>query len=717
MVKGLIKWEGIYDYMQIHTTLRHYSRIIRQRFVFILLGILFCVSATGLISICIPPVYQAKTLLKVNSTATSSSNDVYNAQALAVDYALLVTSPEVLGAAAQRLPGVTIGKLQQVISDAPIENTQIIEIRAQAEEARLAANMANMVATIFIQLQAKKETDRLQNSANLLTQHIAATRLDLDAAQEYLNVLQNNHAAPASIAQQKSLVDTDQANYGLLLTDYSQLQVQKLQAANILSIAQAAQPPDRPDSPQTLTNMLLAAAMSLLLMILLVLLLDWLDTTIKTGQDVINMAGQIPLGCIPASSRAEGAELLNLAAKSCAPAREALSMVGINLRAQLKGQRFLLVSGTRTNVGATTVAVYLAISLAQTGMRVLLLDANHRRPLLHEVFHGPNTNGLSNRLADIERFQEQPTIYPHNWLQHWKTPIANLWLLPAGPPPVQSAATTTQGLQKLKEWLLGERQMPDNNHMPPLIDLIICDTTPLDEGSDTYALSMIADGIVMVIEAGKEQKEMLCDTHAIHLHAPLLGVVVNRQKVGQTTYYYANSHNAESMAIVHKLDANEEGGSLQAPGQHTDNVANSLTYEKQTISEVPGIRFAATHAVTSRKIAEHPAPLMSTPRPAAPLTLITGKLARINAPKTPIVFPLSSPGEYTPSSAELLTGDFQQIGNVQASDAVMPFPLRKGRIDATTDPLTGTKRRIEPELQGMVQETKTQFKTRPGKRA
>ncbi len=569
--------------MQIHLTLRHYAHTIRQRIVFILLGVVFCVSTTGLISLCIPPVYQAKALLKVNNPAATSNNDVYNAQALAVDYALLITSPEVLQTTAQRLPGVTVGELQQAISDAPVMNTQIIEIRAQAEEARLSADIANMVALIFIQLQATKEADRLQNSATMLIQRIAATRLDLDAAQEYLNALQNNHAVPASIAQQRSLVDTDQANYKLLLTDYSQLQVQKLQAATVLSIAQAAQPPDRPSSPQVLITMSLAAAMSLLLMTLLVLLLDWLDTTIKTSEDVINLTGLVPLGSIPAGSRMEGGELLNLGATGSQPVREALNMIGIHVRTQLKGQRFLLVSGVQTKVGVTTVAVHLAISLAQSGMRILLLDINQRRPLLHEVFRSSNTNGLNNRLVDIERFREQPTLYPNSWLQHWKTPIANLWLIPTGPPPVQPAATSIQKLQQLKEWLLGEREISGESSILPLIDLIICDTAPLNEGGDTYGLSTIADGIIMVIEAGKEQKEILCDIATLHTQAQILGVVINRQKVGQRPYYYIHSQNTENRAPVHMKSSDTVKQALRE--QRVDRL-HSPAHEQQTGGKV-----------------------------------------------------------------------------------------------------------------------------------
>jgi len=704
--------------MQIHTTLRHYAHIIRRRIIFVLLGVAICTGITGIISLYIPPVYQAKTLLKVNNIATNNNNDIYNAQAAAVDYALLVTSPEVLRAATKKLPDISAGNLQQVISDSPVENTQIIEIRAQANEPQKAADRANVVASAFIQLQTAKETDRLQDTANLITQHIAAARFDLDTAQAYLNVLQNSHAAQASIAQQHSLVDTDQANYGLLLTNYSQLQVQKLQVATILSVVQAAQPPDAPVSPQPLISMLLAAAMSFLLMILLVLLLDWLDTTIKTAEDVANLTGLTPLGCIPSVHKTESANLLNLALQSNILIRDALNMVGTNLSVQHMRQRLLLVSGTRAGVGSSTVAAYLAIALAQAGIRVLLLDANPHRPLLHTAFRAPNTNGLSNRIGDVERFQEHPTRYPGNWLNRWKTPLTNLWLLPAGPSTNTLTPTTLpiQGLQQLKGWLLGE---PQTVKEKPLIDLILCDTAPIGEGNDTYALSTIADGIIMVIEAAKEQKEALCNTHALHLKAPIVGVVINRQKAGQTSYYYTDPRNRESTTLVsQKMSVPTQKADIQTSIQHEDSLA---PYEEPTVSNMPGITLKPPHIFT-HKIAERPMTQALPLQSEAAMPATTRKLMQVTklAPSTPIL-PVSPPAsEQFGTSTRTTTIEAQPEVEVQMPhiETPAPFSLYTGQAEITTDPLVEANIEFEQEKQAArtAQPYKTQFRTRPIKR-
>src|SRR6266566_891191 len=114
--------------MHIQDTLRHYAQVIRNCFRFILLGVIFGSTVTFVISLFLPPVYQASALVSVNSAptaaATASGNDVFSAQAQAVSYAILVTSPEVLQEASKKLPEMTIDELKNVVSDSPMDNTQ-----------------------------------------------------------------------------------------------------------------------------------------------------------------------------------------------------------------------------------------------------------------------------------------------------------------------------------------------------------------------------------------------------------------------------------------------------------------------------------------------------------------------------------------------------------------------------------------------------------------
>ncbi|GCE10502.1 polysaccharide biosynthesis tyrosine autokinase [Tengunoibacter tsumagoiensis] len=539
--------------MQIHATFRHYGRVFRHHARLILLGVTLATGLTAALNFMLPSTYQARSLVKVNgntsTTATTTTNDVFSAQAQAVSYALLVTSPEVLQQASKQLPGVAVADLAQQISASPLDNTQIIEVRGQATSAQQAADNTNAVVNAFLAVEQAKEETHLDDLSNQLNQQLTQTKVVLDNAQQQVAILQNNHGDEQTIAQQKSLADAQQASYTALLASYNQLQAQKLQALNMLRIAQVAVPPDRPASPQIALNIGLAAGLSLLVMLVLALVLDWMDTTIKTTEDVVQLAGLAPLGAIPVSTLQKNV-LLDFSYESTDVARERLFLLGAQFQAQYPAVRMLMVSGLHSQVGVTTVATYLALSLAQSGQRVLLVDANLRRSLLHKIFQQPNAGGLANRLPDVHRFADYAGHHPFSWLNQWATTFPNLWLLPAGPATKQpTSLLRLSELRQLKTWLLGQHPLQIAHSLPRLVDLIIFDTPALDAHTDAQLLADMVDGTLLVLEAGKEQRETLQETQALlqRLDAPILGVVINRQKAGQHSYFYVDQVPAKTV--------------------------------------------------------------------------------------------------------------------------------------------------------------------------
>ncbi len=491
-----------------------------------------------------PPVYQVSALVKVDSgsmiTATGSGNDIFSAQAQAVSYALLVTSPEVLQEAARKLPGMTVDQLKKVVSDSPVDNTELIEVRANDQSPEQAANIANTVATTFVQFQETQERTRLQNAANQLSQNMIQAKMNIETAQKKLTVSQNNHAAEDSIAQQQSQLATYQSTYNALLSSNDQLQTQMQQTDSMLSIAQRAIPPDKPTSPQVILNTVLAASMTMLLMITLVLLQDWLDVTIKTVDDVVQLARLEPLGSIP----------LGTSTAECYPGSEhtdevkdAYSMLGRPFLILSQGKRVVLVTSPRSKSGTTTAATYLALSLAKSGIRVLLVDANVRRPSRHNLLLDPETDGPVKSLHDMASWSESAIPLPHLWLNQWKTAIPNLWLLPAGPlgqtPP--PSLLHEPALGRFMDCLLGRMLDTSEQLQSRLVDMIIFDTAALDQGTDAYLLSAIADATVLIVEAGKEHKDTFHRLNVIfqRFGAPILGVVVNRQRKQHRSYFYA----------------------------------------------------------------------------------------------------------------------------------------------------------------------------------
>ncbi len=261
--------EGQSELMPKNAILRHYVRVIRDRSMYILFFTIIFTSLTYFISISLPPVYQATTLIKVdtitNDDTTSAPND-----------AILVTSPEVLQIATQRLSHINRSQLQQALSSSIINHTRLLLIQSQATSAQQATRIADVVATSFIQVQENKETAHLQTALQELAPQISSIRKDLDADQQRLNTLKAEQSVAQNISQQKSLLDIDQSNYNQLLTTYSQLRIQKLQVPDMLSIMQPAVASEQPLNPHTWLHTLLATIISISALCLLVLLHDWL---------------------------------------------------------------------------------------------------------------------------------------------------------------------------------------------------------------------------------------------------------------------------------------------------------------------------------------------------------------------------------------------------------------------------------------------------------
>ncbi len=506
----------------------HYVLVLWRRAWLILLIVALCSGATFYINRLSPPVYEASALIQVHD-AGASNNNVFTDQALAQSYALLVNQADVLQVVAKKIPRVTVQQLQTTVSDSPLDNTQIIQVRASAKNPALAAQIANAVVNAFIALQ----------------KDVIAARQVVDNDQTDLLALQTDHADQGRITHQQDILSNDQINYTSLQTNYNQVQQQLLQASNTLSIVQLATPPGAPISPRTLVNTLVAAALSLLLMLVFVLLLDWMDTTVKTPEDIEQMTGFTALGSVPLCKGRGGknASLTPLVENSALD--QAFVGISTNVTMVNNGGSSIVVTGLHTRCGTSTVAANLAISLARSGVRVLLIDANIRKAALHEVLQNTNKQGLTTTLADDSILQDISGSQMHTWLTQWRTRIPHLWFLPAGPMPAQQKPIMRSPvIPALLKRLLQPNPDSGITGPPSFVDIVIFDAPPLGEDTDTLAIASFTDAAILVIEAGKEQAIMLRKAqHMLNrLGSSLLGVVVNRQTPKQHPYFYVSRY-------------------------------------------------------------------------------------------------------------------------------------------------------------------------------
>jgi len=179
----------------------------------------------------------------------------------------------------------------------------------------------------------------------------------------------------------------------------------------------------------------------------------------------------------------------------------------------------IIVTSSGPAEGKSTTTANLAVVFAQQGKRVLLIDADLRKPTVHYTFRQENHIGLSNVLTRQSTLQEAVKV----------TSQDKLWVLSSGPiPPNPSELLGSKGMQTLLEQAKEE------------YDVIILDTPPVLAVTDAQILSNTADGVVLVVSSGKTETESAKKAKELleSAKAKILGVVLNNKKVQDSQYYY-----------------------------------------------------------------------------------------------------------------------------------------------------------------------------------
>jgi capsular exopolysaccharide synthesis family protein len=182
----------------------------------------------------------------------------------------------------------------------------------------------------------------------------------------------------------------------------------------------------------------------------------------------------------------------------------------------------LLVTSCIPGEGKTTTAVNLATSLVQTGARVLVIDADMRRPRIHSIFGITNRRGLCTALAN--ELTEAETL---DLVQ--KEVTSGLQLLPSGPIPPNPAE------------LIGSEQMRNLvTRMKTNFDHIVIDSPPIASFTDGVLLSSVSDGVILVIHASKCSRKVVRRSQLAleEVGAKVLGVLLNNVTTHSPDYYY-----------------------------------------------------------------------------------------------------------------------------------------------------------------------------------
>jgi capsular exopolysaccharide synthesis family protein len=382
------------------------------------------------------------------------------------------------------------------------------------------------------------------------------TRMQHELRDEYLAAVQRETLLTTAFEQQKQ--EANQLNesaieYSVLKRDaesnrqlYQDL-LQRLKEAGVsaglrssnIRVVDVARTPTAPITPNVPRNLEIGLLLGLACGIGLALFLESVDTSIRNMEELSAISTLPALGTIPlqissngyvrkrlktmsAEPETSGSSALVTYARPKSEAAEAYRALRTSILLSSFGAppKVILVTSALPQEGKTTISANSALVLAQRGSRVLLIDADLRRPGIDKLFGFRSRGGLSTLISGVDKIEDVVVPYPQ---------VPNLWILPAGPIPPQPVE------------LLGSTVMKDHiARWRDEFDHIIIDTPPCLSVTDAVVLSLEADRVILVARSGKTTKPAFrraCDL-LLQVNARVMGTVLNALDLRSSEGYY-----------------------------------------------------------------------------------------------------------------------------------------------------------------------------------
>jgi non-specific protein-tyrosine kinase len=580
-----------------------YWKIIRKRLWFIILLMLIAGAGAGYYGEQQPVLYSTTTTLFLNPAARSpllpyqavqTSNQM---ESLANTYSEYMRTRSFAHLVVQDL-GLPISEVaaQRALSTAYVANTQFFRITAIHSDPQTAQGLANTAAEVLIaentarrrieqqQLEAQHNPDfqRLVDLRVTLQNELALYNERIASLQSQLNDLQGSPQSATAGQQigdlQERLVQLQELRSSNL-TALNQTQTALANSAPAASpaanpvavVVDAASLPTVPLASKTVTFVLLALVASLAVAAGLSVLWEYLDYTVKTPEVLEMIYGMPAQGVIGVSSGVQahdkrGAMLVTLS-EPHSPEAEAFRVLrtGVVVASLHTPVHSLLITSAKPGEGKSFVAANLAVSYAQNGNRVILVDADLRKPSLHRIFDLPLAPGFSNLVINHQE-EVANMIRP--------TAVQNLWVLTCGiipPNPVEllGSPRAAQVMVQLEDYA----------------DIVIYDSPPAATVTDAAVLASQMDAVLQVVLAGRTRIDLVrrCKTLLEKVETHIIGPVLNQAKqtdiesYAHTYSYYHEQSKSAGILNWRRLFAGRQGSrqtSASNPVANADQYAS-----------------------------------------------------------------------------------------------------------------------------------------------
>ncbi len=551
--------------------LRQVFNIISKWLWLIILAVVIAASSSYLASKAATPLYRTTSTVMIGRVTQSldpNNTQIWTSQQLAYTYIQLVQREPVLQGAIESL-GLNMNwqSLAGRVSANALPQTQLLEISVVDSDPYRAKVLADAIVQQLISLSpgtanrdvnvaefTQTQLNDLQEKINDGQQQLIILKQELDAA----NSARQIQDLQTQIALLENKISSWQQTYSTLLVTYQGSDV------NALGVLEEAPIPTHPFSPNVMNNVMVASLVGLILALGGAVLIEYLDDTVKTVADIKRSTGLSHLVSLPLIEGEGYSEKLVALNHPLSPVVEAFRILRTNLQFSSldKPLRTLMLTSPNPSEGKSVALANLAVVLAQSGRKVIVVDADLRRPTQHRIFNLPNRMGLTDALINVispnseiirkydsgglnsdsfslnathsvsqdsQRIDPEASYDFSQYLQ--ETAVANLKLLTTGqlpPNPTELIGSELMGvlIQNLCEQA----------------DMVLFDSPPTLVFADAAVLSTRVNGVILINDMGRTRANEAARAadELRRVHANLLGVVLNRvdTKQGSNYYYY-----------------------------------------------------------------------------------------------------------------------------------------------------------------------------------
>jgi len=489
--------------------------------------------ASFVVTSAMPPVYEAKVLLMSNQSANTGIMDttaLLGGQRVIETYReLLKTRPLLETVIANLDLPYSARELEKRVEVSVIPETQLLELSVEDNDAQRAAEIANEIAFTFVfQRSAEQQLQEIEDHEQILVEQMQALEQAIEKTKAETEQLRTSPGllTQEELAELQSSYSQQQATYANLLAGYLNIRFMKSRLLDVV-VVEPAQPPTAAIRPRRMFATAIASVGGCIIACAVAFLMEYLSDTLEDADDVRDMLSLPSLGVIPFVKSWQKDGHTHIQDKDWLIA-EAFRIVRTNIQfANVDCTvRTLLVTSSGPTEGKTSIVANLGAVIAKNGHKVLLVDADLRRPHLHRALGTSNSTGLTSLMLD--NVDQKSCIV--------ETDFPNLYVLPSGPlPPNPSELLGSQRMAQLIE------------ELQSFADVILFDTPPVLNCADAMVLASRTDGVVLVIDSRSTRREAA--TRALEMlrnvDARILGGILNKVRGTSSEYYYYYSSDGE----------------------------------------------------------------------------------------------------------------------------------------------------------------------------